>query len=119
MNVILPISTGVVQGHEATPSIANAKDVVEAFKAEASESAHVMSLGGQEDNGILQAVKNYVDSSDPNRAKLNAITKVASNGDPKALMEYSIMTKERTNKAAFLKIVSDAFVNTIKTLGQS
>ena len=119
MNVILPISTNVVHGPDATQPVGDAQSVVEAFKAQASESAHVTSVGGLEDNGIMQAVKNYVDSSDPNRVKLNAITKVASSGDPSALTEYSIMTKERTNKAAFFKIVSDALVNTIKTLGQS
>lgn len=119
MSGVLPISTGVVPMHQATPAIADAKGVVEAFKAELKESAHVTSPGGFEDGGVMQAMKNYVDSSDPNRLNLTAITKAAVSGDPNALNDYSVMTKDRTNKAAFAKIVADGFVNTIKTLGQS
>ena len=119
MNVILPVSTGAIHGPGITPPITEAKGVVEALKAELKESAHISSMAGSEENEVLQAVKNYVDKSDPSREKLNALTKAASDGNPDALLDYSIMTKDRTNRAAFFKIATDALVNTIKTLGQS
>lgn len=117
MNSILPVSPGAIPGYAATPAVGEPKDVVEAFKAELKESAHVSSMDGESE--ILQAVKNYVDNSDPSRVNLSTVTKAAAQGDVNALNEYSIRIKDRTNRAVFFKVATDALVNTIKTLGQS